>query len=185
MPPVAAEVMRKAEDPDSDLPSIAQIISRDASLAVRVLKIANSSFYSMPRKIETIQQAIVLLGYSTSYAWPAMLQHMLDQHSGGERVYHVLNAVIGGSPVGRWIAPEESDDYVATYEAMRRDFFGADARLRAAAPVPLVPITLYRALKDRREAHRRIARFTFPIWMYVSVTGVLVYLVLSVIFPAA
>lgn len=65
MPPVAAEVMRRAEDPESDLPSIAQIIARDASLAVRVLKIANSSFYSMPRKIETIQQAIVLLGYST------------------------------------------------------------------------------------------------------------------------
>ncbi len=65
MPPVAAEVMRKAEDPDSDLPSLAQLIARDASLAIRVLKIANSSFYSMPRKIETIQQGIVLLGFST------------------------------------------------------------------------------------------------------------------------
>jgi len=65
MPPVAAEVMRKAEDPDSDLTAMAQLISRDAGLAVRVLKIANSSFYSMPRKIETIQQGIVLLGYST------------------------------------------------------------------------------------------------------------------------
>ena len=65
MPPVAAEVMRKAEDPETDLASMAQLISRDASLAVRVLKIANSSFYSMPRKVETIQQSIVLLGYST------------------------------------------------------------------------------------------------------------------------
>ncbi len=65
MPPVATEVMKKAEDPDTDLPTIAALISRDAALAVRVLKIANSSFYSMPRKIETIQQAIVLLGYST------------------------------------------------------------------------------------------------------------------------
>ena len=65
MPPVAAEVMKKAEDPDSDLNSMAQLIARDAALAVRVLKLANSSFYSMPRKIETIQQAIVLLGYST------------------------------------------------------------------------------------------------------------------------
>lgn len=65
MPPVAAEVMKKAEDPDTDLPSLASLISRDAALAVRVLKIANSSFYSMPRKIETIQQGIVLLGYST------------------------------------------------------------------------------------------------------------------------
>ncbi len=65
MPPVAAEVMKKAEDPDTDLPSLTALISRDAALVVRVLKIANSSFYSMPRKITTVQQAIVLLGYST------------------------------------------------------------------------------------------------------------------------
>jgi putative nucleotidyltransferase with HDIG domain len=57
--------MKKAEDPDADLGDMAQVISRDASLAVRVLKIANSSFYSMPREIDTIQQAIVLLGFST------------------------------------------------------------------------------------------------------------------------
>jgi putative nucleotidyltransferase with HDIG domain len=65
MPPIATEVMKKAEDPDTDARTIATLISRDAALAVRVLKIANSSFYSMPRKIETIQQGIVILGYST------------------------------------------------------------------------------------------------------------------------
>lgn len=65
MPPIAAQVMKKAEDPDSDLKSMSELISRDASLVVRVLKIANSSFYSMPRKIESIQQAIVLMGYTT------------------------------------------------------------------------------------------------------------------------
>ena len=64
MPPVAAEVMRMAEDPDTDLSAIAELISRDAALALRVLKIANSSFYAMPREVETLQQAIVLLGYS-------------------------------------------------------------------------------------------------------------------------
>ena len=85
-------------------------------------------------------KSLVLVGYSTSYAWPAMLQQMLDQHSGGERVYHLLNAVIGGSPVGRWIAPEESEDYVATYAAMQQDFFGADARLRGTAPAPSVAL---------------------------------------------
>ena len=67
MPPIAAEIMRKAEDPDTDLQSITQLISSDASLAVRVLRIANSSFYSMPRKIETLQQSILLLGYSTQW----------------------------------------------------------------------------------------------------------------------
>ena len=45
----------------------------------------------------------------------------------------------------------------------------------AATVVPLALITLTRALKQRFAAHRRIARWTFPIWLYVSVTGVIVY----------
>lgn len=48
----------------------------------------------------------------------------------------------------------------------------------AVAIVPLVLITLTRALKGNFERHRRIARWTFPLWLYVSVTGVLVYLML-------
>jgi uncharacterized membrane protein YozB (DUF420 family) len=48
----------------------------------------------------------------------------------------------------------------------------------AVAVVPLVLITLIRALRERFAAHRRIARWTFPIWLYVSVTGVIVYLML-------
>ena len=42
----------------------------------------------------------------------------------------------------------------------------------------LVPITLWRALRERFDRHRAIARWTLPIWLYVSVTGVLVYLML-------
>ena len=48
----------------------------------------------------------------------------------------------------------------------------------AVAVVPLVLITLHRARRKDFERHRRIARITFPIWVYVSVTGVLVYLML-------
>ncbi|HSE90664.1 MAG TPA: DUF420 domain-containing protein [Candidatus Binatia bacterium] len=48
----------------------------------------------------------------------------------------------------------------------------------AVAVVPLALITLARALKQRFPAHRRIARWTFPIWLYVSVTGVIVYAML-------
>ena len=53
----------------------------------------------------------------------------------------------------------------------------------AIAIVPLVLITLYRALKQRFELHKKIARWTWPIWMYVSVTGVMIYLFLYQIFP--
>ncbi len=45
----------------------------------------------------------------------------------------------------------------------------------AAAIVPLVLITLRRALKGRFDKHVRIARWTLPVWLYVSITGVLVY----------
>jgi uncharacterized membrane protein YozB (DUF420 family) len=53
----------------------------------------------------------------------------------------------------------------------------------AIAIVPLALITLSRARKENFEAHKRIARWTWPIWMYVSVTGVLVYFFLYVWFP--
>ena len=50
--------------------------------------------------------------------------------------------------------------------------------LLAAAVVPLALITLSRAWREKFAAHRRIARWTFPIWLYVSVTGVVIYLML-------
>jgi uncharacterized membrane protein YozB (DUF420 family) len=48
----------------------------------------------------------------------------------------------------------------------------------AMVNVPLVLWTLSRALRQRFDAHRRIARLTLPIWGYVSVTGVVIYLML-------
>jgi len=48
----------------------------------------------------------------------------------------------------------------------------------AVSVVPLAIITLTRGLKGRFVQHKRIARWTFPIWLYVSVTGVLVYVLL-------
>jgi uncharacterized membrane protein YozB (DUF420 family) len=50
--------------------------------------------------------------------------------------------------------------------------------------VPMVIITLSRALLQRYAAHRAIARWTFPLWLYVSVTGVIVYLMLYQLFKA-
>ena len=54
----------------------------------------------------------------------------------------------------------------------------------AVVIVPLALITLWRALKQRFPLHKKIARWTWPLWMYVSVTGVLIYLLLYQIFPA-
>ncbi|HEY7161337.1 MAG TPA: DUF420 domain-containing protein [Acidobacteriota bacterium] len=49
--------------------------------------------------------------------------------------------------------------------------------LAAAVPI-LAIITLSRALRGRYESHRKIARWTYPIWLYVSVTGVIIYVML-------
>ena len=49
--------------------------------------------------------------------------------------------------------------------------------------VPLVAMTVSRAVKQRFELHKKIARWTWPLWMYVSVTGVIVYVMLYHLYP--
>lgn len=53
----------------------------------------------------------------------------------------------------------------------------------AVVIVPLVWVTVMRAVRTRYDLHRKIARWTWPLWMYVSVTGVLIYFLLYQIFP--
>lgn len=55
--------------------------------------------------------------------------------------------------------------------------------IAAIAILPLVILTLVRALNGNFDRHKRIARWTWPIWMYVSVTGVVIYLLLYQVFP--
>lgn len=49
----------------------------------------------------------------------------------------------------------------------------------AAVVLPLVLISFYFGLTDRIEKHRKVSKFTFPVWLYVTVTGVMVYLMIS------
>jgi uncharacterized membrane protein YozB (DUF420 family) len=53
----------------------------------------------------------------------------------------------------------------------------------AVVIVPMILITLSYALRQRFDKHKKIARWTWPLWMYVSVTGVVIYLLLYQIFP--
>jgi putative membrane protein len=55
----------------------------------------------------------------------------------------------------------------------------------AMAIVPLALITISRAWRERFDRHKKIARWTWPIWMYVSVTGVLIYLLLYQVYPSS
>ena len=53
----------------------------------------------------------------------------------------------------------------------------------AALVGPFVVLTLVRGLKGKYDAHRRLARLVFPVWLYVGITGVLVYLLLYQFYP--
>ena len=55
----------------------------------------------------------------------------------------------------------------------------------AIALVPMVPLTLLRALRERFDAHKRLARWTWPLWLYVSASGVVVYVMAIHIYPYA
>ena len=53
----------------------------------------------------------------------------------------------------------------------------------AIAMLPFIFLTLWHALKGHFDKHRKFAKWAWPVWLYVSVTGVLVYLILYQIFP--
>jgi len=74
-----------------------------------------------------------------------------------------------------WPGPPE---WKAAYLAM----LGSHVVLAMLVP-PLAFITISRGLKMRVEHHKRIARWTFPIWLYVSVTGVVIYFLLYRVWP--
>lgn len=53
----------------------------------------------------------------------------------------------------------------------------------AVVITPLVPVTVFRALSGRYDRHRKIARWTWPLWMYVAVSGVVVYVMAVHVYP--
>jgi uncharacterized membrane protein YozB (DUF420 family) len=70
-------------------------------------------------------------------------------------------------------------------DAIRYGYYGlllSHVLLAAAVPF-LAVITIWLGLADRRRAHRKLAWWTFPIWLYVSITGVIVYLLLYQLYP--
>jgi len=69
--------------------------------------------------------------------------------------------------------------------AVRSFYFAllASHTVLAALIVPLALTTLYRAWRKRFQQHKRIARWTLPAWLYVSVTGVVIYVMLYSLYP--
>ena len=53
----------------------------------------------------------------------------------------------------------------------------------AMVMLPMIFATFYYAFKEKFDSHRRLAKITFPIWLYVSITGVLLYIYIYILFP--
>ncbi len=64
LPEIARAVMAAADNPETSADDVEQLVSSDAVLAARVLKVVNSSFYGMPGEVGSIHQAVVMLGLS-------------------------------------------------------------------------------------------------------------------------
>ncbi len=65
MPQVASKVLELSSDPNSSAKQLQQVISDDQAMTARILKIANSAMYSCSRKVKTLTEAIVMLGYNS------------------------------------------------------------------------------------------------------------------------
>ena len=81
--------------------------------------------------------------------------------------YHALSTIL------TWFPKDRYPDMAPFYYTLL-----ATHTVLAAATLPLVLITLFRAFHKQWDKHKRIARWTFSIWLYVSVTGVLIYMIL-------
>jgi len=65
VPALALEVLRLSRDDEADLRQIAKVIEHDVALSGRLLKVVNSSFYGLQRKVSTISQAVIMLGLAS------------------------------------------------------------------------------------------------------------------------
>ncbi|MEK7811142.1 MAG: HDOD domain-containing protein, partial [Pseudomonadota bacterium] len=63
LPVVVQEVIASFKDPGLDTPSLVEKISLDQGLSAKLLRVSNSSFYGLPRRIGSVQDAVVVLGF--------------------------------------------------------------------------------------------------------------------------
>lgn len=85
LPQVMIRVMKLTEDPDSTVQDINNIITQDQALTARVLRLANSAYYGFPRRINTVTEATVLLGFQTirSIVLAASVNDLLSKEVSG------------------------------------------------------------------------------------------------------
>ncbi|MEO0795212.1 MAG: DUF420 domain-containing protein [Verrucomicrobiota bacterium] len=141
---------------NASLNALATVLLTIGFVLIRKNRAANKNAHRICMLSAFSVSTIFLVGY---------LYHKYLKNSAGEAV----NTKFAGEGIWQWI-----------YYPMLLTHV-----LLAMVIVPLIFITLFHAFKGRFEKHRAWAKWTFPAWYYVSVTGVLVYFFLYQWFPAA
>ncbi|MDX1451125.1 MAG: HDOD domain-containing protein [Oleiphilaceae bacterium] len=75
---VTTEIIKKASMPDASIEEIAELVSRDPKLTIQLLKLINSSLFTLPREIRDVKEAITLLGIDILKQWALMIAFVAD-----------------------------------------------------------------------------------------------------------
>ena len=121
IPAAAIRVMQAAESSNSTAASVAQILSADQSLSARVLRLANSAFYGLSRKVSDLQEAVVILGMRNiknlalvagTYPW---MSRPLPGYSLGPRAMwtHAFGTAVGAQQIAK-VSGKVKDDVAFT-----------------------------------------------------------------------
>lgn len=88
LPHIVAQVLKLTSDPDSTIQQLNEVICQDQTLTAKVLRLANSAYYGYPRRIGTIVEALVILGFNTirNLVLAASVHRMLNQEIIGYRM---------------------------------------------------------------------------------------------------
>jgi putative membrane protein len=149
--PLAVAVLFKVKIPGYDLSFLPPIYAAINGLTAILLVVAVVAIKNQRRKLhENLMKTCI--GLSAAFLVMYVLYHMTSDSTpyGGEGPMRIVYYVILISHI-----------------------------LLSVAVVPIVLFTFSRALSGNFERHKALAKFTFPIWLYVAITGVIVYLMIS------
>lgn len=107
MPYVATKILELVSKPDTSASQLQKIIDSDQVLAMRILKVANSALYALPRKVKTLQQAIVMLGFNHIRSL-VLAEAVQNLFKGRDKKGSLLESLLWEHSVGAAIAAKTS-----------------------------------------------------------------------------
>ncbi|HQU43604.1 MAG TPA: DUF420 domain-containing protein [Pirellulales bacterium] len=153
-----------------------QILSLLAEADIwRILPATDATLNAMAAMLLVIGYALIKQGRETAHKWTMLAAFGVSTVFLACYLTYHIGARLSGRGELRFAGPPPIN-YV--YYAI------LISHVSLAFTVPVLAIrTIWLGLKDRRESHRRLAWWTFPIWLYVSVTGVVIYVMLYHVYP--